>query len=125
MRRAAGALLPLELSILAVLLDLQQRRIEAAHGYAIAQAVRDRAGARRLTGYGTLYKALERLERTALVESRWEDPAAAAADGRPRRRYYRITTAGATALAAAAADVDGAKADQGRAASRRAEAPAT
>jgi hypothetical protein len=29
-----------------------------------------------------------------LLESRWEDPDAAAAEARPRRRLYHITTAG-------------------------------
>ncbi|GAA3949308.1 PadR family transcriptional regulator [Actinoplanes auranticolor] len=43
---------------------------------------------------GTLYPILVRLERAGWVESRWEqtDPAA---EGRPTRRYYRLTTDGA------------------------------
>jgi DNA-binding PadR family transcriptional regulator len=43
---------------------------------------------------GTLYPILVRLERAGWVESRWEqtDPAA---EGRPARRYYRLTTDGA------------------------------
>jgi DNA-binding PadR family transcriptional regulator len=43
---------------------------------------------------GTLYPILVRLERAGWVESRWEevDPAA---EGRPTRRYYRLTGDGA------------------------------
>lgn len=43
---------------------------------------------------GTLYPILVRLERAGWVESRWEqlDPVA---EGRPARRYYRLTTDGA------------------------------
>jgi PadR family transcriptional regulator PadR len=43
---------------------------------------------------GTLYPILVRLERAGWVESRWEqtDPSA---DGRPKRRYYRLTADGA------------------------------
>src|SRR5919107_2577564 len=43
---------------------------------------------------GTLYPILVRLERAGWVESQWEqiDPAA---EGRPSRRYYRLTGEGA------------------------------
>jgi DNA-binding PadR family transcriptional regulator len=43
---------------------------------------------------GTLYPILVRLERAGWVRSRWEqvDPAA---EGRPTRRYYRLTAEGA------------------------------
>ena len=43
---------------------------------------------------GTLYPILVRLERAGWVASRWEgvDPVA---EGRPRRRYYRLTGEGA------------------------------
>ncbi|GAA2204422.1 PadR family transcriptional regulator [Nonomuraea monospora] len=44
---------------------------------------------------GTLYPILARLEQAGWVESRWEDPEAHVAEGRPRRRYYRVTTDGA------------------------------
>ncbi len=46
--------------------------------------------ARKLVGYGTLYKALDRLERQGFLESKWEDPNLAARESRPRRRLYRI-----------------------------------
>lgn len=47
---------------------------------------------------GTVYPALASLERRELVESRWEDEEEARAHGRPRRRYYEVTPAGAEAL---------------------------
>src|SRR5215510_155476 len=50
---------------------------------------------------GTVYPALERLESRGLVKSRWESEAAAHREGRPARRYFTLTAAGATALKAA------------------------
>jgi DNA-binding PadR family transcriptional regulator len=51
---------------------------------------------------GTLYPILLRLDRAGWVTSRWEqlDPVA---EGRPNRRYYRLTSTG---TAAARAEVD-------------------
>lgn len=99
MRRAAGSLITIEASILETLSALRAGGVNEAHGYAIAQALKARSNARQLTAYGTLYKALERLERAGLLASTWESPDAAAAEGRPRRRYYRVTLEGAAALA--------------------------
>lgn len=50
---------------------------------------------------GTVYPALSRLERDGLVKSAWESEHDAHADGRPARRYYRLTAPGVKALAAA------------------------
>jgi DNA-binding PadR family transcriptional regulator len=47
---------------------------------------------------GTVYPALSRLERDALVRSAWEDEASAHSEGRPARRYYRVTAAGLRVL---------------------------
>ncbi len=47
---------------------------------------------------GTVYPALSRLERDGLVSSAWEDAVLARADGRPPRRYYRVTPDGLTTL---------------------------
>src|SRR5262245_5244298 len=44
---------------------------------------------------GTIYPILARLEAIKWVESDWEDPDAHIAEGRPRRRYYRLTREGA------------------------------
>jgi DNA-binding PadR family transcriptional regulator len=75
--------------------------VAEAHGFLLARTLRDQADARQLTAYGTLYKALDRLERAGLVTSRWEDPEYAAEASRPRRRLYRVTAAGEQAVAAA------------------------
>jgi DNA-binding PadR family transcriptional regulator len=47
---------------------------------------------------GTVYPALSRLERDGFVSSSWEPVAVARADGRPPRRYYRITRLGVRTL---------------------------
>ena len=70
----------------------------------MAKAIADAGDSRELTATGTMYRALHRLDAAGLVESWWEDPNDAAAAGRPRRRSYRITGAGATALAKARAE---------------------
>lgn len=99
MRRKANSLLPLEVSICEVALDLQGRGNAEFHGFAIAKLIKERDGARRLTAHGTLYKALSRMQDAGLLESRWEEPDIAARERRPQRRLYRITTAGARAVA--------------------------
>ncbi len=97
MRRKSGQLVPLEVAILNALVELRRHDVAEAHGYLIASVLRDLNGARQLTGYGTLYKALDRLEDTGSLVSRWEEPEAAALERRPRRRYYRMTLAGEAA----------------------------
>ena len=98
MRRKEGILLPIEVSILQAALGLAAGRDRKFHGYQIASEIKEREGARLLTAYGTLYKALDRLERRGLVESRWEDPLVAAAEHRPLRRLYQLTAEGVRAL---------------------------
>ena len=88
---------PIEISVLEAGIDLQQRGTPQAHGYRLAREIKDRDGARRLTDYGTLYKALDRMERAGYLASEWEDPSAAAAERRPRRRFYRVTAVGQAA----------------------------
>lgn len=44
---------------------------------------------------GTVYPILARLEQCGWVASSWEDPVQHIAEGRPRRRYYRLTGEGA------------------------------
>jgi PadR family transcriptional regulator, regulatory protein PadR len=98
MRRKPGTLLPLEISILETAIDLRGRGAEEFHGFAVAKQIADREEARMLTAHGTLYKALERMERAGLLESRWEEPDVASAEGRPRRRLYHVTGLGAQAV---------------------------
>jgi len=52
---------------------------------------------------GTLFPVLERLVQHGWAERYWEKDESAEAEGRPRRRYYRITSKGAE-LAAHALD---------------------
>jgi DNA-binding PadR family transcriptional regulator len=47
---------------------------------------------------GTVYPILRRLEAAGLVKSRWEAVQVARDEGRPPRRYYQLTAAGADAL---------------------------
>ncbi len=91
-RRKLGTLLPLETEILDVALSMLRSGQATFHGFGLAQTMREQSGSRALTGHGTLYKALSRLEDLGLVSSRWED--AAAAEGRPRRRLYELTGQG-------------------------------
>lgn len=99
MRRKPNTLLPLEADILSAGLALQRSGQRRFHGFQLAKELAEAAGARRLTAHGTLYKALGRLDDRGLLTSTWEDPHAAANEGRPRRRHYEVTGAGARALA--------------------------
>jgi len=90
---------PLELSILETGIELRLRGLPAFHGFLIAREIKERQDARLLTAHGTLYKALDRLQRSGFLQSQWEDPLVAANEGRPRRRFYWVTAAGEAALA--------------------------
>ena len=50
---------------------------------------------------GTVYPALASSEKRGYVAGTWEATAIAAREGRPRRRYYRLTSTGRAALAEA------------------------
>jgi PadR family transcriptional regulator PadR len=69
------------------------------HGFQIAARIGEEQEARLLTARGTLYKALDRLEKRGYLVSEWEDADLAMAEGRPRRRLYQVTAAGEEALA--------------------------
>jgi PadR family transcriptional regulator PadR len=103
MRRKPGVLIQIEISILEAAVAFARRGKPEFHGYAAAREIRELEQARRLTGHGTLYTALDRLERSGLLASRWEEASAAADEGRPRRRFYRLTAEGQRALDAARA----------------------
>ena len=64
------------------------------YGYQIAKQLADVSDRRLLTAYGTLYRALGRLEKMGLLQSRWEDPQRAADENRPGRRLYALTGEG-------------------------------
>ena len=93
-RRKAGSVLPLELAILE-----HGAATETFYGFALARSLSD--GDSALTAHGTLYKALARMTEAGLLSAEWEDHSPAEAEGRPRRRLYRVTGEGARALAAA------------------------
>jgi PadR family transcriptional regulator, regulatory protein PadR len=101
-RRKPGTLLPLESEILVAALWMLRSGEATFHGFGLAQTMREQSGSRALTGHGTLYKALSRLEEFGLLTSRWED--AAGAEGRPRRRLYELTGHGARVAEQALAD---------------------
>jgi DNA-binding PadR family transcriptional regulator len=93
-RRKPGTLLPIETEILGVALSMSRSGEGSFHGFGLAQTMREQSGSRALTGHGTLYKALGRLEDFGMLTSRWED--SEAAEGRrPRRRLYELTGEGA------------------------------
>lgn len=50
---------------------------------------------------GTIYPALDRLERLGYARSRWEDARVAQQQKRPPRKYFTITDTGRDALLAA------------------------
>jgi PadR family transcriptional regulator PadR len=97
MRRKPGTLLPLETAICITAAALVRGGTHEFHGYEIAKHLGDAADCHLLTAYGTLYRALGRLEQMGLLRSRWEDPEIPARENRPGRRLYTLTAAGDTA----------------------------
>ncbi|MFE4373642.1 PadR family transcriptional regulator [Streptomyces sp. NPDC056835] len=63
------------------------------HGYAIITAVQQRSGGALELRTGTIYPALNRLERVGLLRSSWQSA------GERRRRSYELTDAGRRTLA--------------------------
>jgi PadR family transcriptional regulator PadR len=102
MRRKAGTLVPLELAICVCALELRRQEIVEFHGYEMARRLGDAGDQKLLTAYGTLYRALSRLEQMGMLESHWEDPAIPARENRPGRRLYTLTAAGEAAVRDAA-----------------------
>jgi transcriptional regulator len=67
-------------------------RRRPAHGYAIADELRERSGGALDLPEGTIYPALHRLEESGLLASDWS------VEGGRRRRVYRLTDEGRGAL---------------------------
>ena len=103
MRRKPGSLVPLELAICEAAAALRADGHDEFHGYEIARTIGDATSGRLLTAYGTLYRALGRLAKMGLLQSRWEDPAIPARENRPGRRLYTLTALGDAALTEARA----------------------
>jgi len=80
----------LESLLLAVLVD------QPGHGYALVQRIAARSGGDLAVPEGSLYPALQRLERAGLVTSAWDS------DGGRRRRVYRLSASGERRVRAAA-----------------------
>src|SRR5438477_12585517 len=71
------------------MLVLQTLTLQSLHGYAIAQHIRRLSDSVLNVEQGSLYPALERLQRKGWVTSKWgETPT------KRRARYYTITAAG-------------------------------
>src|SRR6516165_10536342 len=68
-----------------------------AYGYEMTKRLRDRGLA--IVGEGSIYPLLGRLEREGLVETY-----RAASNGGPPRKYYRVSSAGESVLAAGVAE---------------------
>lgn len=98
MRRKPDALLPIESIICFAAADLRRRGIREFHGYELAKHLGKLERKRFLTAYGTLYRALGRLERMGYLSSRWEDADAAVREARPLRRLYVLTAHGSAAV---------------------------
>ncbi len=67
-----------------------------SYGYALIKALRERSNGALAWTEGMLYPVLHRLETQRCVEAYWEGGA-----GTRRRRYYRITEVGQSALSKA------------------------
>jgi PadR family transcriptional regulator, regulatory protein PadR len=63
------------------------------YGFDLVRTLSDRGGL--IISEGTIYPLLTRLRKEGLVETTWQE-----SDAGPPRRYYRLTSAGRSALAA-------------------------
>ena|SRR2546423_6910041 len=71
------------------MLVLQTLTLQSMHGYAIAQHIRRLSDSLLSVEQGSLYPALERLQRKGWVTSKWAETPT-----KRRARYYTITAAG-------------------------------
>jgi DNA-binding PadR family transcriptional regulator len=100
MKDDAATFLPLSPATLHILLSLAG---EDLHGYGIMQEVTRQSEGKYKLGPGTLYDNLQKLIRQNLVQELGRRPG----DDDPRRRYYRLTSAGCGVLAAETARLAG------------------
>jgi len=71
------------------LLILKTLALTPLHGYGIGQRIEQMSGGVFRVTLGSLYPALQRLEKDALIDAEWK-----ASENNRRARYYRITRAG-------------------------------
>ena len=77
------------------LLVLQTLVFGPRHGHGISTAIQRSSEDVLLIDHGSLYPALQRLERARLISSEW-----GSSDNNRRARYYKLTRAGRARLAA-------------------------
>jgi len=75
------------------LLVLKTLSLAPAHGWGISQRIQQMSGGEFETNQGSLYPALQRLEKQGLIASDW-----GVTDNNRQARYYRLTAAGRRAL---------------------------
>lgn len=75
------------------LLILKILALEPAHGWAIANRIRQMSGDVLQVGQSALYPALHKLEQNGWIRAEW-----AVSDNNRRARYYSLTKAGRKAL---------------------------
>ena len=76
------------------LLILQTLVFGARHGHGIATAIQSTSEDALLVDHGSLYPALQRLERSGLISSDW-----GTSDNNRRARFYKLTRSGRSRLA--------------------------
>jgi PadR family transcriptional regulator, regulatory protein PadR len=77
------------------LLVLKTLSLEGMHGWGISQRVQQISGGELEVNQGSLYPALQRLEKEGLITSDW-----GTTENNRRARYYELTPAGRRALGA-------------------------
>jgi PadR family transcriptional regulator PadR len=75
------------------LLVLKTLSLQPTHGWGISQRIQQISKGALEVNQGSLYPALQRLEKSGLIASDW-----GTTDNNRKARYYRITTAGRRAL---------------------------
>jgi PadR family transcriptional regulator, regulatory protein PadR len=83
------------------LLILRTLETESLHGWAIAQRIQQRSGDELRVNQGSLYPALQRLERQGWIVADW-----GVSETNRRARFYRLTAPGRKRLARERADWD-------------------
>jgi transcriptional regulator len=76
------------------MLVLQTLVFGSRHGHGIATTIQRTSEELLLVDHGSLYPALQRLERAGLITSEW-----GTSDNNRRARYYKLTRTGRTKLA--------------------------
>jgi len=76
------------------LLILRTIALDAMHGWAIAQRIRQVSGEVLQVQQGSLYPALHRLEQNAWIQSEWRE-----SENNRKAKFYSLTEAGKTRLA--------------------------